>query len=170
MATTKKLKKNVNNELPVGARYICGNLRMKDPNPANPNPQHNGDYPKSEPSGPYYQFITTDLNEKRWLGSALIFHRISLPRPEIELHRFGEKVDCDYCMLYDNLFDMRIYRINISIPLHDGDGDDEIKWKINWGDHITQGSFYIARYNQKWRGGFFSCNGFDATVSQKKKR
>ncbi|CAF3782227.1 unnamed protein product [Rotaria magnacalcarata] len=33
-------------------------------------------------------------------------------------------------------------------------------------DYLTNESFCIPQYNQKWRGAFFSCSGFDATVSK----
>ncbi|CAF0963286.1 unnamed protein product [Rotaria sp. Silwood1] len=118
--------------------------------------------------GPYYHFIKTDLNQMLWLGSALVFRHVSFERPQIEFS-CKPKLDYHWEVLYDNLFDMQIYRINISIELRQGEGDDEIKWKINWGDYITEGLFCIARYNQKWRGGFFSCNGFDATVTESAK-
>ncbi|CAF3489879.1 unnamed protein product [Rotaria sp. Silwood1] len=118
--------------------------------------------------GPYYHFIKTDLNQMLWLGSALVFRHVSFERPQIEFS-CKPKLDYHWEVLYDNLSDMQIYRINISIELRQGEGDDEIKWKINWGDYITEGLFCIARYNQKWRGGFFSCNGFDATVTESAK-
>jgi hypothetical protein len=118
--------------------------------------------------GPYYHFIKTDLNKMLWLGSALIFRHISFERPKIEFNS-KPKLDYNWEILYDNLHDMRAYKINLSIELRNGEGDDEIGWKINWGNYITEGLFRIARYNQKWRGGFFSCNGFDASVSDQKK-
>ena len=180
-------------KIPVGTTDEYGDLDPNAPNPVNPNPQDNGDYPKPKPSsvkikempthttaanhpakrsgpalGPYYQFIKTDLNKMLWLGSALIFRHISFERPKIE---FSSKPKLDYSwdILYDNLFDMRVYRVNISIELRNGEGDDEIGWKINWGDHQTEGLFRIARYKQRWRGGFFSCNGFDSSVPEQKK-
>ncbi|CAF0795217.1 unnamed protein product [Adineta ricciae] len=175
------------------------NLNANDPNPVNPNPQSNTDCPpprqhttkikamplpsntnaktpsisrpprKPGPAlGPYYHFISTDLNRMLWLGSALIFREISYDRPQIEFTSEA-KLDFNWEILYDNIFNMRAYRVNISIELRHGDGDDRIGWKIDWSDRITEGAFHIARYNQKWRGGFFSCNGFDATVSEQAK-
>jgi hypothetical protein len=156
-----------NNATAVGVKDKHGNLDLNAPNPVNPNPQYNGDYPKPN-LGPYYHFITTDLNQMLWIGSALIFRHISFGRPKIKFS-CEPKLDFNWDILYDNLCGMRIYRINISIELRNGEGDDKINWKINWGDHKTEGSFHIARYNQKWRGGFFSCNGFDASVSEEKR-
>jgi hypothetical protein len=115
--------------------------------------------------GPYYQFITTDLEKMQWLGSVLIFRHVSFDRPTIEFIS-DVKVDYDWEILYDNLFDMRAYRVNLYIELREGEGDEKIVWKIDWGNDTTSGSFYIAQYNQKWRGAFFSCNGFDSTVSK----
>ena len=169
------------------------------PNPANLNPHDNGDCPApkghaytvpampatSNPGalspainrpprppgpalGPYYHFIRTDLDKMLWLGSVLIFRQVSFERPKIEF--FSEaKVDFSWEVLYDNLFDMRAYRVSLAIALRQGQGDDEVRWRINWGDAITEGLFRIAQYGQKWRGGFFSCNGFDATVSEQRK-
>jgi hypothetical protein len=118
--------------------------------------------------GPYFHFKETDLNEMIWFGSALIFRHISFERPTIEFHS-KPKLDFSWELFYEKLFNMQIYRINISIEFPNGEGDDEINWKINWGDHISKGLFHIARYNQKWRGGFFSCNGFDASVTEEEK-
>ena len=105
----------------------------------------------------------------RWCGSALLLREVAFDRPTMEF--FCEpKLDYDWEVLYDDLFGMRAYRIHISIELREGEGDDPIRWKINWNDEsITEGVFHIARYDQKWRGGFFSCNGFDATVPEQTK-
>jgi hypothetical protein len=118
--------------------------------------------------GPYYQFITTDLHRMLWIGSALIFRHVSFPCPSIEFVS-QVNVEYDWEILYENIFDLRAYRLNISIELRDGQGDDEIGWQIDWHDHRTRGSFIVARCKQNWRGGFFSCNGFDATVSEQNK-
>ncbi|CAF0953173.1 unnamed protein product [Adineta steineri] len=197
---SNKTTKKKYDEYEIGAVDKSGDLYADAPNPVNPNPQSNTDYPIPKPTttkikdmplpsndtpakapsinrpprnpgpalGPYYHFIKTDLNQMLWLGSALIFREISFERPKIEF--FSQpKLEHTWEILYDNLFNMRIYRINISIELRNGEGDDEIGWKIDWGDYKTVGLFHIARYNQKWRGGFFSCNGFDATVSEQAK-
>ncbi|CAF3425033.1 unnamed protein product [Rotaria sp. Silwood1] len=115
--------------------------------------------------GPYLQFITTDLENMLWIGSVLIFQHVSYGRPTIEFIA-QVKIAYDWEILYENLFNMRAYRINLNIELCQGYDDEKISWKIHWGNHSTNGSFYIAQYNQKWRGAFFSCNGFDATVSE----
>ena len=193
-------KKN-NDHYPIGARDSRGDLIVDAPNPVNPNPRDNADYPEPKPStstikqmpvatpassnaqspainrpprapgpalGPYFQFLNTDLNRMLWRGSALIFRHVSFERPKIEF-RCQPKLDHDWEILYDNLFDLRVYRINLSIELRSGEGDDEIHWKIDWKDHTSEGLFRIARCNQKWRGGFFSCNGFDASVPEQEK-
>ena len=62
--------------------------------------------------GPYYQFLTTNVEKMQWIGSALIFRSILFDQPKIEL--ISEvKVDYDWETLYENLFDMRAYRINL---------------------------------------------------------
>ncbi|CAF1165445.1 unnamed protein product [Rotaria sp. Silwood1] len=119
-----------------------------------------------EPSlGPYFQFISTDLENMLWIGSILIFRHVSYGQPSIDFNA-KVKVDLDWEFLYEDLFDMRAYRINLNIDLPQGKGDEKICWTIDWGDYITNGMFHIAQYDQKWRGAFFSCNGFDATVSK----
>lgn len=176
-----------------------GDLLAYAPNPVNPDsPQHSA-CPKTEPPpmtsedlsspvpvstgapqithpppkpksalGPYFQFLTTDLEQMLWLGSALILRDISYAQPKIEF--FAEqKLDFHWEILYDNIRDMRAYRINIAIELRDGEGDDQIGWKVDWGDDVTNGVFHIAQLNQRWRGGFFSCNGFDITALSRTK-
>ncbi|CAF2139093.1 unnamed protein product [Rotaria magnacalcarata] len=115
--------------------------------------------------GPYYQFITTDLKSMQWIGSALIFRHVSCARPSIEF-KAQAVVTYDWEVLYENLFDMRAYRVNLSIELRRGKDDEKVDWKVDWGDYTTNGTFHIAQYDQKWRGAFFSCNGFDATISK----
>ena len=123
--------------------------------------------PPEQTLGPYLQFLTTDLEKMQWFGSILLFRQISFDRPKIEL--IGDvQIESDWEILYENLFDMRVYRINLTIGLPSGEGDEKILWKIDWGEFSTDGLFYIARYDQKWRGGFFSCNGFDATIPKER--
>jgi hypothetical protein len=115
--------------------------------------------------GPYFQFITTDLENMLWIGSALLFRHVSFDPPKIQF--FSEaKIDHTWEVFYENLFDMRAYRINLQVELRTGEGNEKVAWIIDWGDYSTGAIFHIARYNQKWRGGFFSCNGFDASVSR----
>ncbi|UJR10873.1 hypothetical protein I4U23_015060 [Adineta vaga] len=173
-----------------------GDYKVNAPNPVNSDPQFMGDYPEPKPTtskipdlppsteaptespalnrppkppgpalGPYFNFITTDLDKMLWMGSALIFRQISFDRPHIEFI-CDVNVDYDWEILYENLFDMCAYRINMSIELRSGEGNERINWKVDWGDKQTNGSFHVARLDGKWRGGFFSCNGFDATVSE----
>jgi hypothetical protein len=173
-----------------------GDLKAVAPNPVNTSPQFMGDYPAPKlttskipdvvPStksmaespainhppappgttmGPYIHFITTDLKEMLWMGSILIFRHISFDPPKIEF-RGDTKTDYNWEVLYENLFDLRAYRVNLFIKIRPGEGDDKIIWKIDWGDKKTDGSFFIARSDQQWRGGFFSCNGFDAYVPE----
>ena len=180
-----------------GAKDRYGDFKADATNPVNPNPEFLGDYPKPEattskipempPSteaatespainrppkppehalGPFYHFITTDLKKMLWLGSALIFRHVSFDQPKIEFI-CDVKVDYNWEVLYENIFDMCAYRVNIFIELRSGEGEDKIIWKIDWGDKETDGSFLIARADHKWRGGFFSCNGFDAYVPEK---
>ena len=121
--------------------------------------------PPGSTLGPYFQFITTDLTKMLWIGSALIFRDISFDQPKIEF-TCDVRVDYRWEILYENLFHLRAYRIHLFIELLPGEGDDKICWNINWGDKQTNGSFLIARADQNWRGGFFSCNGFDAYVPE----
>jgi hypothetical protein len=100
-----------------------------------------------------------------WMGSVLIFRHVSFDQPHIEF-MCDVKVGYKWETLYENIFDLRAYRINLFIELRPGEGEDKITWKIDWGDNQTDGSFLIARCDQKWRGGFFSCNGFDAYVPE----
>ncbi|CAF2835243.1 unnamed protein product [Rotaria sp. Silwood2] len=171
-----------------------GDLDTNAPNPVNTNPQFMGDYPQPKsttskvpemsPSveaatgspainrppkppgpalGPFFQFISTDLKKMLWIGSALIFRHVSFNQPNIEFV-CDPKVDYNWEILYENIFDLCAYRVNIFIELRSGEGEDKIIWKIDWDNIKTSGSFLIARCDQKWRGGFFSCNGFDAYV------
>jgi hypothetical protein len=173
-----------------------GDLNANSANPVNMHPQFMGDYPQPKPTtskipdlppsteaatespginrppkppgpalGPFFQFISTDLKKMLWMGSVLIFRHVSFDQPHIEFI-CDVKVGYKWETLYENIFDLRAYRINLFIELRPGEGEDKINWKIDWGDNQTDGSFLIARCDQKWRGGFFSCNGFDAYVPE----
>ncbi|CAF1396767.1 unnamed protein product [Adineta steineri] len=171
-----------------------GDFYATAPNPVNKNPQFMGDYPQPKTTasklpnidpyveistesrtinhpprppgtalGPYIQFITTDLQKMLWIGSLLICRDISYDQPKLEFN-CDMKIDYNWEILYENLYNLNIYRVNLFIELRSGEDDDKIIWIIDWGDKKTTGLFFIPRYNQKWRGGFFSCNGFDAYV------
>ena len=178
----------------AGIRDKNGDFDANAPNPVNTHPQCMGDYPKPRPTtskipdlsppveaatespalnrppkppaaalGPFFQFISTDLKKMLWMGSALIFRHVSFDRPRLEFSS-EVRVDHQWEVLYSNIFDLRAYRVNIFIELRSGGNDDRIHWTIDWEDQITNGFFHIAQLNQHWRGGFFSCNGFDAYV------
>lgn len=80
--------------------------------------------------------------------------------------------DCD--VLWEDIFGMTALRYNINTMIEDGTGDVKVGWTLNWDgsdaqkEHQNTGLFNIPRWNQKWRGGFFSCNGFDMTVPEGK--
>jgi hypothetical protein len=67
---------------------------------------------------------------------------------------------------------MTALRYNINTTIGEGIGDDKIAWTLTWenttnGDRRQdKGLFHIPRWDQKWRGGSFSCNGFDMTVPE----
>lgn len=67
---------------------------------------------------------------------------------------------------------MTALRYNINTQIPDGTGDEKIGWNMVWDgkekgkEYHNTGVFHIARWDQKWRGGFFSCNGFDMTVPE----
>ena len=181
---------NVNND--IKDKY--GDFNADAPNPTNTNPQFMGDYPPPKTTtskipeispcvennneslvtnhppkppgdtlGPYILFISTDLKKMLWMGSVLIFRHVSYDRPNVEFIS-DTQIDYNWEILYENLFDMRAYRVNLFIKIRPGEGDDKIIWKIDWGNKTTEDAFIIARSDQQWRGGFFSCNGFDAYV------
>jgi hypothetical protein len=187
--------KNWNN-IEDGIKDENSDLDVNAANPVNIHPQFMGDYPQPKPTtskipdmnpiseptagssvinhppkppgnilGPYFQFISTDLKTMLWMGSALIFRHVSFDQPKIEFI-CDAKINYNWEILYENLFNLRAYRVNIFIELRSGEGDDKVIWKIDWGDKKTDGLFHIARRDQKWRGGFFSCNGFGVAVSK----
>ncbi|CAF5040973.1 unnamed protein product [Rotaria sp. Silwood1] len=128
-----------------GVKDEYGDLKANALNPVNVNPQFMGDYPLPKatmskipelpPSvkaatespainrppkspgpalGPYFQFITTDLNKMLWMGSALIFRHVSFDQPSIEFI-CDLKVDYNWEVLYENIFDLCAYRVNIFV-------------------------------------------------------
>lgn len=71
-------------------------------------------------------------------------------------------------VLYEDVFNMTAIRLDITMPIPDGFGDEKIDWTLTYPHNNTKraNKFHIARWGQKIRGGFFSCNGFDETVPQ----
>mgnify|MGYP006983677400 CR=1 FL=1 len=86
--------------------------------------------PPAAALGPYFQFLTTDLEQNQWIGSVLIFRHVSFSQPTISFDS-SAKVDYDWEVLYENLFDMKIYRINLTIELREGNDDEKIQWAID---------------------------------------
>lgn len=147
-----------------------------DPPPAEPKyaetqspgvnrpPKSPGDY-----CGPYWQFITTQGDEYRC--SALLFRYTHLEKPRLDLETDnGAKTTVtDWEVLYEDIFGMTAWRINLTVQLSGSDQDTNVSWRVTWPhedkeDCIENGRFAVANNGAQWRGGFFSCNGFDATV------
>lgn len=147
-----------------------------DPAPAEPKyaetqspgvnrpPKPPGDY-----CGPYYAFQGTSGNT--WYGSALLFRHINLAKPTLKLraHDGSNVKEPEWEVLYENVFGMTAWRVNLEFSLLENDGDTTISWDVIWphddkDDFVESGHLAIANLQAKWRGGFFSCNGFDATV------
>lgn len=91
------------------------------------------------------------------------------PRPTLSFDK-EFKQTCE--VLYEDVFGMTALRYNINTMIEDGTGDVKVGWTLAWEgsdgqqQHKNSGLFNIPRWDQKWRGGFFSCNGFDMTVPE----
>lgn len=127
-------------------------------------PKPPGDY-----CGPYLQFITTKGD--KWYGSMLLFRHVNLAKPRLLMESDnGAKVEePEWEVLYEEIYGMTAWRVNLTVHLTDSDLDTNVAWKVIWAhegkeDKIEEGRFAVANNGVKWRGGFFSCNGFDATV------
>lgn len=100
-----------------------------------------------------------------------------MPIPVLEL-KYGEgevkaeeyMKEPEWELLYEDIFDMRAWRINLDIQMLPGSSDTPLAWQVTWPhpssqpDYLESGSVAVPQLSQKWRGGFLSCNGFDATV------
>ncbi len=129
-------------------------------------PKPPGDY-----LGPYFQFLTT--KEDRWIGSCLLLRKRNLPGPVflMECDTDADLGNVDWDVLYEDIFGFTAWRLNLSIEILPIKGDTMVSWKVVWAheganDKLETGSFAVAGRDAKWRGGFFSCNGFDATVPE----
>jgi hypothetical protein len=112
--------------------------------------------PKPPPDlcGPYFQLKSTTAEPREWLGSALILHRGG-PTPTLT---FRTAVQQDVVTLYEDIWGMTAIRVDLAIPIPDGKGDERIDWKLEWPSwKPKEGAFHIPRWEQRWRGGFFSC-------------
>ena len=70
-------------------------------------------------------------------------------------------------ILYDDIFGMVAIRLDLSMPIPNGFGDERIEWELKYNGKVREKNvFYIPHWDQKIRGCFFSCNGFDETVPQ----
>jgi len=147
-----------------------------DPPPAEPKyaesqtpainrpPKPPGDY-----CGPYFQFITT--KDSTWYGSCLLLRHRHLVRPRIHMETdTGAKIEePEWEVLYEDVFGLTAWRVSVALELSDADTDTNVSWTVTWPhddreDKLEKGRFAVANNGAKWRGGFFSCNGFDATV------
>ncbi|KAI5480135.1 hypothetical protein MNV49_001795 [Pseudohyphozyma bogoriensis] len=125
--------------------------------------------PKGNYFGPYLQFITTNPANKVWYGSALVFHRKECPAPKLSFDRDLFDTQSDEAKpdtLMEDVFGFVAVRHQLSFKMSDGTGDDKITWTLEGQDEKEAGSFVIPHWDQAWRGGFFSCGGFDGYVPE----
>lgn len=101
----------------------------------------------------------------------LLFRHKELAKPRLEMSSDnGAKIyEPDWEVLYEDVFGMTAWRLNLVIEISDSTTDTNVSWTITWphsdkDDFVEKGRFAVANNGCKWRGGFFSCNGFDATV------
>lgn len=124
--------------------------------------------PDAPVCGPYLQFITTDNESKTWYGSALVLHRKDLPAPRLTWdHDLVHIEEPD--VLYRDIFGFVATRHQLSFHIPDGLGDERVSWKLEAQEGTPQGdsgTFSLPKWDQAWRGGFLSCNGFDETVTE----
>lgn len=101
----------------------------------------------------------------------LLFRHKDLAKPRLEMSSDnGAKIyEPEWEVLYDDVFGMTAWRLNLIVAISDSTSDTNVSWSITWphsdkDDFVEKGRFAVANNGCKWRGGFFSCNGFDATV------
>lgn len=176
-----------------------GDLHPNSLNPVNPHPPYPGAYPPCEQrrsrlppleereesttigrsnhfsvdrAGPFFQLVTTDVDARRWLASVLIIKKRLLDDPKLHFTSENDlRVDQQWEVLDENFFDFCLYRVNLSLPLLDGEKNEPIDWRLEWRDgESSAGRLFVPQLKQRWRGAFFSCNGFDYTVEETIKR
>lgn len=111
--------------------------------------------------GPYLQFLTTE--NRTYYCSALTLHDLKQEEPRL---KFDHECKLDKTVLYAEVFGMTAIRWDMAFEIPEGDGDEPVRWTMTWNGQQTASRFHIPRMEQRWRGGFFSCNGFDETVAE----
>ena len=66
---------------------------------------------------------------------------------------FEYDVQQEMTTLYEDVFDMTALRYDISMPIPDGFGDQAVTWTLNYRGQTSRDTFYIPKWDQKWRGG-----------------
>ncbi|KAL8292292.1 hypothetical protein RQP46_001758 [Phenoliferia psychrophenolica] len=123
--------------------------------------------PDSPVCGPYLQFITTDNETRTYYASALVLHRKDLPTPRLSWdHPLANEDEPD--VLYENIFNFVATRHQLAFKIPEGVGYERIGWTLvkDGGREEETGAFHIPKWDAPWRGAFFSCNGFDETVTE----
>ncbi|ORY84400.1 hypothetical protein BCR37DRAFT_391981 [Protomyces lactucae-debilis] len=119
--------------------------------------------------GPYLQFVGT--RDGSWFGSALLLRHKHLALPVFTMKtEDGAKVqEPRWETLYEDMFGMTCWRLHLEVETLSGIGETTVSWLCTWPheekeDFTEKGRFVVPHQDGVWRGGFFSCNGFDATV------
>ena len=109
--------------------------------------------------GPYFQLVSADGTTYKC--SALVLCPGDPPDIvfEVEAKQSRETL---FVELYDG---NAAYRYNIEFAVEPGNGDVMVAWTLQ----DEKGTLCVPRSEQRWRGGFFSCNGFDYTVPDQTK-
>lgn len=91
----------------------------------------------------------------------------TIPGTPTPILSFDYDVQQETTVLYEDVFGMVALRFDLTLPIPDGFGDQAVRWSVEFGgEPPASNTFHIPKWDQKWRGGFHSCNGFDETVPQ----
>jgi hypothetical protein len=83
----------------------------------------------------------------------LVLHRGG-PTPKLS---FDTDVKQDTVVLYQDIWGMKALRFDLEIPIPDGTGDLKVGWTLDWNEEHRSNTFHVPKWEQRWRGGFFSC-------------
>jgi hypothetical protein len=136
-------------------------------------------HPPPQPAsrlGPYLSFQTTNIQEKCYLASCLLLSKVGDPLPIFTLN----ETELEHQILYQDLFGYNAIRIQLQVSMLEGNGSQKIEYRVTWREcdtinparvntsHIDEGAFHVPNWEENVRAGFFSCNGFDSSVTEER--
>lgn len=122
--------------------------------------------------GPYLAYKTTEIETRTHIVTALILSPAHFPEPKLEI--FNETTRQNTQVLYEYLYGYRVLRVQLETPMPSGKGVLPISYQCTFQipslvvAQQNSGVYHVPHWDEPPKAGFFSCNGFDSSVTEER--